>query len=477
MPGPTKVPPHRASPADRTLLTALERSLASPHPHAGPLLIALSGGPDSMALLDLAARLHKSRAAGFRHLQAAHIHHGLHPCAGAWQTHCERECAARAIPFHTERVAVDAGHRGIEAGAREARYAALARIAQSIHAHAVLTAHHLDDRIETFLLQWLRGAGPAGLAGIASERTLPTAGENPVRLLRPLLDIPRADLAAYCERHAIESVQDPSNEDTSLARNAMRAAVLPALARIRHGFRRSAARSIDLVAEAAEVLQELSREDLARCSEDAPGGMLRLDRLALLAPARQTATMRAWLQSQGVEAPSRARLAQALEQALGAAGDARMLVRMGERELRRYRGLLVLRRAKVLERRNERIVWRGEAEISVPAWGGALRILAAGEGEGLEPEWLRAEPLEFRARFGGERFKPHPKRPSKTLKQLFQEAGIPEFERAALPLIWREDRLLFVPGLGMDVRLTEQGPGRVRLEWVGEGELLQRTTV
>ena len=103
--------------------------------------------------------------------------------------------------------------------------------------------------------------------------------------------------------------------------------------------------------------------------------------------------------------------------------------------------------------------------------GGVLRFLPTG-GEGFDPEWLRAAPLEVRARTGGERFKPHPLRPSKRLKQLYQDAGIPEFARGALPLIWRDDRLIFVAQIGADARFIERGEGRVRLEWQGEASLL-----
>ena len=92
--------------------------------------------------------------------------------------------------------------------------------------------------------------------------------------------------------------------------------------------------------------------------------------------------------------------------------------------------------------------------------------------EGFDAEWLRAQPLQLRGRGGGERFKPHALRPSKTLKRLFQEAGVAEFERAALPLVWRDDRLIYVAGLGADARLTDTGGERVRLEWQPDAELL-----
>lgn len=94
---------------------------------------------------------------------------------------------------------------------------------------------------------------------------------------------------------------------------------------------------------------------------------------------------------------------------------------------------------------------RAKPRSACPRGVGALRfeMIEPREGaEGFDPEWLRAVPLELRARGGGERFKPHALRPSKTLKRLFQDAGISEFERAALPLVWRDERLIYVAGLG-----------------------------
>jgi tRNA(Ile)-lysidine synthase len=484
--------PPKPDPADGVLLSALQRALAAAGgPSDAPLVLAYSGGPDSTVLLDLAWRLREARAPGFGRLHAVHVHHGLLAQADAWVAHCERECERRALALSVQRVQVPARPprgRGIEDGARRARYAALAREAARVGARCVLTAHHADDRIETFLLQWLRGAGLEGLAGIAGARDLPGApGEEPLRLLRPLLEFARSQLEDYLRRHGLEAVEDPSNLDPRFARNALRLHVLPPLARVRSGFRKSALRSIELIGEAAEALQELAREGLETCRADAPPGMLRIDRLALQPAARRPLILRAWLAGQGLEAPSRARLHEALAQALGAGGDGRMLIRIGEHELRRHRGLLVLRAAgeqRRPARAPEPFYWNGEAERVVGAWGGVLRFVPAREGGahgrsragsewfGFDPHWLREQPLEVRARTGGERFKPHALRPSKPLKHWFQEAGVPEFERAALPLLWRDGRLIFVAGLGGDARLLEPGPERVRIEWSGEASLL-----
>ncbi|HYA66909.1 MAG TPA: tRNA lysidine(34) synthetase TilS, partial [Burkholderiaceae bacterium] len=378
----------------------------------------------------------------------------------------EQQCRLRDVELTVRHVRV-LTDRGTEAGARQARYAALAQAAQACDAIAVLTAHNADDRIETFLLQWLRGAGLAGLAGIAEQRDLL---QTKVRLLRPFLEISRRQIEAYVARHNIATIEDPSNADPRFARNAIRAHVIPQLARIRSGFRRSAARSIELVGEAAELLQELAQEGLEFCTRDAPQGMLRIDRLAGLAPTRRLLVLRAWLGQAQIESPSRARLREVLAQALSGRGDSRMLIRIGARELRRHRGLLCLRLPRAIVRTREQLHWRGESELPVATWGGVLRFLP--DETGFDAAWLKSRPLEVRARTGGERFKPHPTRPSKRLKQLYQEAGVPEYERGALPLLWRDDRLIYVARLGPDARLIEHGDQRVRIEWSGEATFL-----
>jgi tRNA(Ile)-lysidine synthase len=246
---------------------------------------------------------------------------------------------------------------------------------------------------------------------------------------------------------------------------------VPALKAARTGFVRGAARSIELLAESAAALRELAAADLAACTDDAPAGMLWLDRLALLPPGRRALAVRAWLDAQGVPPPSRARLDQILAQGLGGRADTRMKVRVGDREVRRHRGLLLLRHAEVEHHSEATIRWRGEPEIAVPAWRGVLRFEPA-ETEGFEADWLRAAPLQLRGRGGGERFRPHPLRPSKTLKRLFQEAGVAEFERAALPLIWRDGRLIYVAGLGADARLVDAGGERIRIEWQPDAALM-----
>ncbi len=344
-----------------------------------------------MALLDLLARLASTRGTGIRRVIAIHVHHGLSRNADAWLAHCEAECARMGVPLITRHVEVKRRGRGIEAAAREVRYAALADAAREAGARIVMTAHHRDDRLETFLLQWMRGAGPDGLAAFPAAR----AFGSDLQLLRPLVDVARTDVERYVELRALSYVDDDSNDDVALLRNAVRRDVLPRIDALRPGFRVAAARSVELVAEAAEAMRSVAANDYAACADSAPEGMLRLDRLSALPAARQTGVLRAWLADQGLQAPSRARLLEVLDQARNARSDAKLLVRLGSHEVRRYRGLLLLKEVDDASRDSYAFKWRAEDEIPLPSWGGVLRFSAV-DGEGFDPEWLRAEPLEVR---------------------------------------------------------------------------------
>ncbi len=352
----------------------LKRQPQAPRAANATVALALSGGRDSMALLDLLARLASTRGTGVRRVIAIHVHHGLSRNADAWLAHCEAECARMGVPLITRRVEVKRRGRGIEAAAREVRYAALADAAREAGARIVMTAHHRDDRLETFLLQWMRGAGPDGLAAFPAAR----AFSNDLQLLRPLVDIARTDLERYVALRALNYVDDDSNDDVALLRNAVRRDVLPRIDALRPGFRTAAARSVDLVAEAAEAMRSVAANDYDACADGAPGGMLRLDRLVELPAARQTGVLRAWLAEQGLQAPSRARLLEVLDQARNARSDARLLVRLGSHEVRRYRGLLLLKQADDASRDSHVFKWRAEDEMPLPSWGGVLRFSRGG---------------------------------------------------------------------------------------------------
>jgi tRNA(Ile)-lysidine synthase len=189
------------------------------------LLLAVSGGPDSTALLDVAARLASKLGLG---LFAHGVDHGLREEAARELDLAEEHATKLDVPFARTRVRV-AGGGNLQARARAARWEALAAAAKRHGASAIATAHTADDRAETVLMRILRGAGAAGLAVLPSRAPLE---DHEVELVRPLLRARRSDVMAHLERHRIPYASDPSNRDLRFVRARVRHEVLPLLAQI-----------------------------------------------------------------------------------------------------------------------------------------------------------------------------------------------------------------------------------------------------
>ena len=200
-----------------SLRERFDRHLVSLRIPAGPAVVAVSGGPDSLALLDLLAC---SPAARDAVLHVAHADHGIHPESAAVAERVRASAARYGLPFHVARLAL--GADATETAARVARYTWLDALARELGAQAIFTGHHADDQIETILMRLLRGSGPAGLAGMAGRRG---------RILRPLLPFRRDELAGHLQEQGIVPWADPANRDPRHLRSWLRTELLPALRR------------------------------------------------------------------------------------------------------------------------------------------------------------------------------------------------------------------------------------------------------
>lgn len=289
------------------------RAAFTTHPQAR-IAIALSGGADS-AMLALAAVAVAHEAGGaLRPLRAFHIHHGLFGAADRWADDVRALCAGLGLPLdvvHVE-VARDTG-RGIEAAAREARYAAFARMAAAADIDTLWMAHHRDDQAETVLLRLLRGSGVAGMGGMAEYAHRPG-----LTLVRPWLNIERAVIREAATRFTEVTgwlpVDDPSNADAAYTRAAVRTLLAPVLnARWPH-WRGILARHARHMREANEILAEVAAEDLARLEPSPDGASVSLAAWRTLSPARQRQVLRHWLDRSGAPMPTDARLSELARQ-------------------------------------------------------------------------------------------------------------------------------------------------------------------
>ena len=372
------------------------------------IAVALSGGVDSVVLL------HQLRQE--KRIAAIHVHHGLSPNADRWAAFCRAFCKRLGVPLSVRRVRVRRAGSGPESAAREARYKALLESPFDV----IALAHNLDDQAETVLMNLLRGAGARGASGMPVRARF---GDK--TLWRPLLGTPRSAIEAYARRHRLDWIEDESNADEALTRNFIRRRIGPLL----------------------EQKFPHRKESLARAARHFSKKEAGAEEL-----------LRRYLHSKGLKAPSEAKLIEMLKQL--ASGSPRAKLVHDGATLRTYRGKVFLDAELSSEFSPQQ--WNGQPRLRLPELGGELRFRKA-RGKGIA---LEHKSLSVRLRSGGERLQPDPKRPRRTLKNLFQEAGIPPWARERLPLLFSGEDLVWVPGLGIDARF-QASPGSQGLvpEW------------
>ena len=387
--------------------------------------MGFSGGIDSVVLLDALAQ------AGSHPITAVHVHHGLSPNADAWADFCRGFCASRNVPLTVERVKVDrAAPEGLEAAARRHRHAIYAARPEPY----VALAHHLDDQAETVLLQLLRGTGLKGVAAMPELRALP--GSH-VQLFRPLLGVARAEIAARAKERGLDWIDDESNASTKHDRNYLRHDVAPLLDARFPGWRDAVSRFARHAGASNDLLEELARRD------GASGAGVVID--ASLPAARRANALRAFLAMNGLPMPGEARLDEMARQLYGARGDARVRIEHAGVALVRQRDTVRIDAAPPQEAWS--LDWHGEEDIDLGPGRGSVHFERV-TGRGLATD-LATGPWRFMPRAGGEKIRLQAGRPTRTLKNLLQEHDVPEWQRARIPLLFRGERLAWVPGVGI----------------------------
>ncbi|QIB04796.1 tRNA lysidine(34) synthetase TilS [Pseudomonas sp. FP2300] len=405
----------------------------SPWRNAATWRIAFSGGLDSTVLLHLLASLAKTQT--LPPLSAIHIHHGLQAVADAWPDHCRSVCNALGVPLEVVSVQVQPG-ASIERAARDARYGAFVAALRSNE--VLLTAQHRDDQAETLLFRLLRGAGVRGLAAMPRQRPL---GQG--CLLRPLLDVSRAELEAYATQQGLSWIEDPSNDDHRYARNYLRQRVFPVLAEQWPQASATLARSAAHMGEAQGLLDDLARIDLAQAAPPDAFDWLGLQSLALaplraLSPARQRNALSHWLAPMTLLPDSDHW--SGWDSLRDAADDARPIWRLAGGELRRAAG---------------RVWWLSDHWLcpvsGAVGWADpVVALYLPGNGRVALNGKPPAGPLCVRYRQGSE-VMALPGRGHRDLKRLLNEKGVPAFVRGRLPLLYQGEQLLAVANLaGLD---------------------------
>lgn len=437
----------------KQLLDNLSQRLAELPGPPQKFAVAFSGGLDSTVLLAALCRLTPRPD-----VRALHVDHALHADSKAWERHCRAAAADLGAAFESRRCPVEPiPGESLEAQARQVRYRALEDLVTS--GETLLTAHHADDQLETVMLRLFRGTGVRGLRGIARLQPFGTG-----YLARPLLGVPRSEILAAARAWGLEWIEDPSNRDSRFDRNYVRAELIPRIAARWPAAARTVGRAASQMAEAQQILDETALADAT--GADATGGPGRIECSVLrdLSPARRRNLLRHSLIRLGLPVPDTRQMDTLLDALEVRRRDARTRVQWPGGEARVYRDRLYL--LEPLPAASP-AGYTGEVSLARPWSGpeGKLRLVS-GTGPGFPRNWAK---LGFAVRFreGGERIRPMGRRHSRPLKKWLQEAGVPPWLRARIPLLYREDALVAVGDLWISAAAGEGGDDRPRsqVQW------------
>jgi tRNA(Ile)-lysidine synthase len=386
------------------------------------VLVALSGGADSCALLAAATRLREVRPQ--LSLRAVHIDHGLQPAAASFRAACSAVCARLEVPLTVIAVEiVRADGSSLEEAARDARYGALR--AQLAAGECLLTAHHALDQAETLLLQALRGAGLKGMSGMPACREF-GAGWH----VRPFLDVPRQELLMWSAALPAEHCEDPMNADSRFDRAYLRQHLWPGIERRWPGAGLALARAARHAAQAQALLDDTASFDLGRLRD---GEALSVPGLRALPPLRRFNAVRLWVREFGVDPPSTARLDEFMRQVLDARPESLPATEWAGHALRRYRQRLFLTDAHPAHLQGM-LEWRIGSDA--PLCLGSLGSLVWTRQKGGIDAKHRGTPITVQGRRGGETLKVAAAAKTHTLQHLCQEIGVLPWMRDALPLLF-----------------------------------------
>lgn len=435
----------------RTAVSELCRDI----PGSRLILAGVSGGADSMAMLHALAT--GGLPDGMR-LAAAHLNHGIRPEAVADADFVECHCRQLGIPFYTAKVDVPALAKedGVspEMAARKARYSFFAEIAAAAGAVAVATAHTLDDQAETVLLKLCRGAGSAGLDGIA-----PRTGICGITVIRPMLKITRASVEEYMSANGLSWREDATNADTAMLRNAIRHNILPQLAGyLNPGIKEALARTADIMRAENDFIEKAARvayEKTLNANRE-----LNIAALAVLPTALQRRVVRIWLiKSAAAHEMTFDTVERILSITRSNCGTGCLTLSNRQQVNREYNSLKIVPISEnsaeaditetVLNVPGVTRLANCELEISATLRRGFERTKPPGIGcypATAVIRFFEGETIRVRSRRPGDRIHPIGMEGSRKLQDIFIDAKLPQRRRNTIPVFEIDGRIAWIAG-------------------------------
>jgi len=418
-----------------------------------PLVVAYSGGVDSQVLLHALAKVKHAKQTSHlisQSIVVCHVNHGISDKAKQWQDFAKLQCQQVNLPITVFQVNVQPQpQQSLEALARDARYKALQSI--STEPMMIITGHHSDDQAETFLLALKRGSGLKGLAAMATNTK-----QGKDLLVRPLLNISRAQIVDYAKLHGLSWVEDESNLDTRFDRNFIRNDIMPLLTKRWPSIVNTMNRSSEHCQEGQLLLDELAEQDLQLCQHEHDSLVIKA--LSQLSIARFNNLIRYFLALHQCLMPSREQLAQ-LQQQLNANDDKNPTVKLGDHYCRRYRGVLYL-----TPDFNKVDHWQAEIDlncektvVALPDSLGELTVMISSlqcpESRACleSKDYLIAMPakstkVNLRFSHDNSTCLPDYRHHSRSLKKVLQELNIPTWQRKRIPFLYYDEVLVAAIG-------------------------------
>ena len=398
-------------------------------PDTGRVLVAFSGGPDSVCLAHLLQRdIDPDR------LMCLHIDHGLDPGSGARAERAQRIATQLGLPCHVDPLNLEVAGN-VEANARQARYQALERHMQP--GDTLVTAHHANDVAETLLLRLLRSASTAGLGGIRATQPF-----GPGQLIRPLLSWSKTDICAHLNDHNLPSIEDPTNDELSLDRNYIRAHVMPSLVERFPSAVASLNQSADFNQHITHTLASYLQQDLARQLETP--FCLNIQNWQNLSAFHQAELIRQWCTDMRLPTPPGKRLVAFVEQVQTAKPDRCPHLHWDHASMYLYQRRLWLEPGPLDDRAHldhYRLSWDGHTTLTLPEPLGELNLSSQSR---QRLAATASEPLTLTVHSGrpGETIALGPRAELRNIRSLMSSAQVPPWRRDWWPRVWLNDQLL-----------------------------------
>ena len=397
--------------------------------------IALSGGLDSSVLLNIMANepMLKDR------ITALHVNHNINTDADRWEEFCSEQSRKLGIPFQS--LKLNKTDNPSEDYLRSKRQEFFRQWGGD--QDLIVTAHHLDDQVETILFRIFRGTGIKGIKGINQFSTI-----DGVNFFRPFLDIKKHDLKEYALKNNILWVEDDSNEESNFSRNKIRNLILPSIRETWSSIDKAMIKLSKDADKSKQILDEIAQDDYS--STFSTHGLIKLTRINALSKPRKENLIYYWLVNINGLKANFAQIDQIYtyldRELVGPAsfhfktieGESDVQIIINSKEIRIMKDDHKTKLPKDLN-----LEWNLKDNIKISS--GELSVVES-LGKGLSTRYLK-EGAIIRARVGGERCKPYGRKKSQKIKNLFQEYDIPDWKREQIPLIYINDKIAAVGDL------------------------------